>query len=401
MDYCLEVGQFQLFHARQTNKMTMDILEEEAFLMLDSVNAFEAVLEASKDKKGTIRSGLEKFIQVIKDIFNKFLNKVQELFRNDSKWLSDNKQELLNKNYDKLSLKVVPFKQEVDSNKLVITIRNTETKLLGNNNVDYSKYKEREKILSDFFSMFLDETGDFVDGCKNYFRVGNAKGPVNYREFSGPTLRTKVAEMIAYCQNYKTATVGKIEKEKNEIVKLMGKIADVESDNIKSGNTTSEGENKPSSAEVTKEAFVLLENCMLSDLFPQYNDILLEAKKNKKNKVKPQSQTSTTQTNDSNSSTQSNQQKDDKPKPSSVEVENKEKDNNEDKEKDEKEKNPYKGMSNEKLAIARTLLGISQTVLAARLTVAEEKYKAYMTALVQLNRNGKTTDTEDAKVEKK
>lgn len=396
MDYCLEVGQFQLFHARQTNKMTMDILEEEAFLMLDSVNAFEAVLEASKDKKGTIRSGLEKFIQVIKDIFNKFLNKVQELFRNDEKWLSNNKQELLNKNYDKLSLKVVPFKQDVDSNKLVITIRNTETKLLGNSNVDYSKYKEREKILSDFFSMFLDETGDFVDGCKNYFRVGNAKGPVNYREFSGPTLRTKVAEMIAYCQNYKTATVSKIEKEKNEIVKLMEKIADVEMDNAKEDN------NKSSAEVVAKEAFVLLENCMLSDLYPQYNDILLEAKKNKKNKVKPvKPQTSSTQTNDSNSSVQNNQQKDDKPKPSSVEVENKEKETDDNKEKDEKEKNPYKGMSNEKLAIARTLLGISQTVLAARLTVAEEKYKAYMTALVQLNRNGKTTDTEDAKVEKK
>lgn len=380
MDYCLEVGQFQLFHANETNKMTMEILEEEAFLLLDNVNAFEAVLEASKSKKGSIRSGLERFIEVIKDIFNKFLNKVQELFRNDEKWLMQNKQALLNKNYDKLSLKVVPFKQDVDSNKLVITLRNAETKLLSNNNVDYSKYKEREKVLSDFFSMFLDETGDFVDGCKNYFRVGNAKGPVNYREFSGPTLRTKVAEMIAYCQNYKTTTVSKIEKEKNEIVKLMEKIADVEMDNANEAN------NSKSSAEVVaKEAFVLLENCMLSDLFPQYNDILMEADKNAQ------------QTNIDN------KQKDDKPKASSVEVENKEKDKETDnnKEKDEKEKNPYKGMSNEKLAIARTLLGISQTVLAARLTVAEEKYKAYMTALVQLNRNGKTTDTEDAKVEKK
>ena len=113
------------------------------------------------------------------------------------------------------------------------------------------------------------------------------------------------------------------------------------------------------------------------------------------------STSTSTQSSDSNSSTESNsatKQEDDKP--SSVEVENKEKDEKA-KEKEEKEKNPYKGMSNEKLAIARALLGISQTVLAARLTVAEEKYKAYMTALVQLNRNGKATNTEDAKVEKK
>lgn len=184
MDYCLEVGQFQLVHANQTNNMTMEILEEEAFLLLDNVNAFEAILEASKAKTGTIRKSLDRFIEIIKNIYTKFINKVEELFRNDSKWLNENKQALLNKDYNDLSLKVVPFKSDVDANSITNTLKNLEVRLLRNNNADLTKYKERDNILKDFLSQYLDETGDFTDGCKNFFRIGNARGPVNYREYS-------------------------------------------------------------------------------------------------------------------------------------------------------------------------------------------------------------------------
>lgn len=364
MDYCLEVGQFQLVHANQTNNMTMEILEEEAFLLLDNVNAFEAILEASKGKTGTIRKSLDRFIEILKNIYTKFINKVEELFRNDSKWLNENKQALLNKNYNDLSLKVVPFKPDVDANSITNTLKNLEVRLLRNNNADLTKYKERDNILKDFLSQYLDETGDFTDGCKNFFRIGNARGPVNYREYSGGALREKVTEMLSYCQTYKQSTVAKIEKEKNEIIKLMDRISDVESKNEKERFREENEQNKSKVEVVAKESFILLENCLLSDLFPSYNDILLEADKKGG------------------------------PKPSTVEVESKGGAN-------EKESNPYSGMSNEKLAVARILLSISQTVLAARLTVAEEKYKAYMTALVQLNRAGKTTDVEDSKVSKK
>lgn len=347
MDYCLETLNFHYEMTRQLNDVMFEQMEKESEFIISSLeNMMIVVNEAVQDpqKKKNI---FTRIIEFIKRIFRAFTEKAKSLFNTNKKWLEENAPKLKKLNYDGLELTIVPFWLfNVNKAKEIDNISANVFRKLRNDPSEAEKYKDLDDMKQKLFNKFSDENGDLTNGLKNLFRTGNPK-TVKPVTLKNKELKNKVInEFIPYCMNYLSGpkfVSDQIKKMENEI-KLVENIMDKKSIN---------------------ESYCLIEDCYFSETELVYcgNYIVTEAENQSTEQNKPNQQT----TNQNNN-----------PSPTKVEV------------KDYgdkyaiKRKNEYEKFNSKQLTAIKNLLQIQQTIIAAAMTVMEEKYTVYMKSMKQI-----------------
>lgn len=360
-DYTLESLDFNRMIYMENFLETISDMEKESEIIIESYQTGRILLEADgqetavndsfvEKKKGLIKTLLE----FIRYIFGKFIEKAKSLGKSIAELLSKIGKKIRGSFKEHLELNMLPY-WNMNDEKITSTMDNIVTKTINYIKTNNGKVTE-EEIYDKVLSEYVDKEGSFVNGLKNYFRVGNAKETLYKETIKGDKdIAEKVEnEFIPYLNNYSSKTVKTLESTAN---KLTSKIKGL---NI-----------------VVKENFSLVEGTVLTESsigFLPNLDKILEAPvtndETKDNKVG---------------------------KGVEVKIDENEKEKEEEKKKKEntdkdgnKKSNPLKAMD--------ILLKITQNTITCAMTIAEEKLMAYYKALQLLStkKEGDSTEIDNA-----
>lgn len=187
-------------------------------------NGISKVGSGAKKVATKAKDIVNKVIEFFKNLYQRFMDNMQTLFQNNSKWLEERKDEFANFNYENLSTEMVPYwdgKVDTSSLKVVnsglgsVAIR----KILGN-----SKVLEDINKLSNFQSthmkQYLDGDGDLKEGLKNYFRVSLPSGKDRVRlegnQLRSLVLNTFIPNVLNY-DKYVSAARAELDKVNREL----------------------------------------------------------------------------------------------------------------------------------------------------------------------------------------
>lgn len=181
------------------NKEQQRFVEECLALSESNIPQLKIVNEDLKmDKKGKF----ERLKELIKEIFEKFLMKMNSFFKNDKKFLEQYKDVILTKKIEPYTLNNMP--------EYKLGIKNIKAHKLQKLNVkDILSLDEKaiqQKILRAF------EGDDFAEFCKKYFLSNNTP---NREKVESSTLN--MAELYAFCTSA-PATIKVLENDRNEFV---------------------------------------------------------------------------------------------------------------------------------------------------------------------------------------
>lgn len=190
-----------------------------AYNTAKSVNRAGNRARIGKSAKMQVSSNLEmlnKVRQFIKGVFEKFINTVNKLLVENTKWL-DNKMRNIDK-IDFTKLKVGLDPNYIKAEDLVVqAINDPMFKTLTNPNISDEQYiKSRFNIdinaedfsvetfvKSSVFKNYVDQEGSLSNGCKNRFRYGSpVYGASKNSAYSGDALKDLVNHGYQYCINY-------------------------------------------------------------------------------------------------------------------------------------------------------------------------------------------------------
>jgi hypothetical protein len=363
MNYSTQTLNFQLGIEKEFNEILMEQMHRESLYMRATLESMVVITEAvspdSAEKKIGIFTRIKEFI---KRIFNLFTEKIKALTQSNKDWLESNKESFNKMNYSGLQLEIIPF-WDVDFKAKINEVKNAIDRLMDKSGTSdmHRDYKDIEAVKKGPFKNYLDEDGDLANGAKNYFRVGKPDNKsVRPTSLAGDELKKRILnDFHPYCLNYATATFGEIKT----LVDSVNKKLDFISNNL--------GEKQ--AAEPAKESFCVIENALFSEtnLMFATNMVVLEAEQPAANADATQTKTETTTTAPANAN--------DKPKVSATKVTLQ---NNAD-DKTTKMNNNVNSLSTDDTMILKNIAQCVQTIAAAALTVAEERYTAYITAMRQ------------------
>lgn len=364
MDYTLETLNFHLEAAREFNSMLFEQMERESDFILSCLENMTVIMEATNNDEDK-RNFFQKIIDFIKRLFGVFTEKAKNIVQTNQKWMDENFPKMDKFDFDGLEIDMVPF-WSMDVNNMsseATKVMNKIQSVIKNN--DAAKYKDMENVKTELFKEYLDENGELAGGFKNFYRVGNARGPLKTVNLKGNELRTKVlGDFRAYCLGYKSTVIPAIKK-----------LADTADQDFKRINDTLKRK------QPTQESFCLVEDLPYSqtDLVYCENFVVLEAEQPAQDKKddKPQQQNN-----------------DNKDKPvSATKVQMTDHGSKENAEKQQE----LDGLSSDQLAFAKNVAQVSQISISAFMTVAEERFNAYLNATKQIvkARAGKETTSDN------
>lgn len=168
----------------------LDVLAE-AFLM-GKVLLEDVKVDSSKTGKGTLGS----IIDFIRRIIAKFIDTAKNLFKTNEQWFSDNVHKfdrIDGKVYESMKITLVPY-WNVSNYTMPNPKIQAKDPQLG------VKFKDGTDIEKAMFPQLMQKTmsGNIVEGAKIYFRGGSN----NLESITGSNVRTRVTGMIKYCNNY-------------------------------------------------------------------------------------------------------------------------------------------------------------------------------------------------------
>jgi hypothetical protein len=313
------------------------------------VTEAENVTNASNEKK---QSWWEKLKAFFARIFGVFQDKAKAMFANDKKWMDENFNKLDKIDVTNAKMDLYPF-WTMSMNRLRNDAKNFENKLntiANRGNVEeLAKYKDIETLKKEVYSDYLDENGNLTEGLKNYYRVGNAKGPIKQVTVTGADLKRLIPEWKQYCQSYQSDVVPLIQKMMTDAENQLKKIETAINNKIN-----------------VKEAFCDIENAPYSKTELAYceNFVLLEAE-NTTPPAKPEEK-----------------KEDNKPaSPTSVKLVNT---GDAKQAQNDAENTKYKNMSSDQLVFMKNYTMVMQTDISCMMTVMEERFRAYMNAMKAL-----------------
>lgn len=352
MDYCLEATKAHIEFNKEYGNILFERMEKESDLIFSCLeNDYHIILEEADNATDNTKtvSLWEKIKAFFAKLFGVFQEKVNSLFERNKKWMDDNFNKFDKLDYSNIKISLIPFWWDESLNKSKTISGQIESKLraIASNSKSLEQYKNTDSIKKDILKDYLDENGDLTNGLKNLYRVGNTKGPLKTVDIQGEKLKEQVSEMKDYCFNYgKDATQyikGLMNRAQNEIKVIEGMIKTA-----------------------TTESFCLLENSFYSQssisICDNINVLLEEGNDNQ----------------DQQQNTGNNNSKPKNPKPTNVEVTDTS--NKEENEKD-KVKETYKGLKEDQLGFAKSVMEIFQLNISALMTVMEERFNAYLNAL--------------------
>lgn len=337
------------------NEEILEQLDVEQDFMISCLEN-NIILEAENPSNTNNKGGwLTSIKTTIKNIFNKFLEVVTELFRNDEKWIKENLAKIPSINFKGLKVTTLAY-NEVNIESIKRDLQNmqngiTKYKPSDTNKLNNLQSREQVEKADPFrnYNMVKDLT--FADRIKIYFKTGEGYEPKQITLEDDALKNMCVGEMSKYVSTYNSAIAPALKQSYSNFDRL---LAQVEKDiaNSKSANV--------------KESFCLIENAYYSDtelkLCSNYNAIF-EAE------APVQNNTNNTNTNNNDN------------KPALHKVEDTIKD---DKEKPVNSPNGVevaKDASTEYYNYVKIAIQLNQTALTAAMTACEEKYRAYMSIL--------------------
>ena len=331
----------------------------------------EAEAPSSENKGGWIR----KILDTIKSIFNKFLENVTNLFKNDEKWISQNIPKLKDLNFDGLKVTVLPY-WNLDTKTITGVLADLQREITNMKYGDarLKNLQDRESVEQfGAFKKYTPKNGTFTDGIKAFFKTGenNEPKPVT---LEGDGLKIVcVNQMSRYVNEFNSTLLPSLKSSYNNYTRL---LSNVEKELSRSNNV--------------KESFCIIENAFYADTelaFCNNFDKLYEAtvsnEKNKNgksiidldsNEHENVTNKSTNKNNTENKST--NNQKDDPPL---NKVEDTSKDNNTQNNNENKSTNSNGNI--EYYTYLKHVIQLNQIAIAAAITACEERYRSYMSIL--------------------
>lgn len=347
-DYTLKALDFQLESTRQLQSILFNQMERESDFILSCLESMSIVMEAETTNDNDKRNFFEKIIDFIKKIFGVFTEKTKTLFKNNKEWLDDNIPKLDHMDYSGLEIELLPYwvmntsKME-SAAKQILDKMNKEMR-----NVNPERHKDMENVKNDIFAQYLDEEDSLAGGFKNFFRVGKAKGPIKPVTIKDNELKSKAkSEFANYCRKYDTAISPTVQRLLNQAQTNFKMASDM-----------------LNKKEAMKENFCLIEGAFYSETDLAYceNFVVLEADQNeKKEEKKPEKPVddkdrSPTKVNVTDHGSKQNAQTHDK----------------------------LNALSTEQLSVAKNIAQVAQMAIAAYMTVAEERFHVYLSALKQI-----------------
>lgn len=339
MDYTTETLNFHLQINREFNRTIFDQMEMESNFILSCLESMSVVVLEETNDQDRKQGIFSRIISFIRTLLTRFTEKAKSLIKGSQSWMKENFPKLEKINYSSLEIQMVPFWNS-SINEMESTAKRISTKItsiIRGNNAE--RYKDIENVKNELFKEYLDEEGNLAGGFKNFYRVGQARGPIKPVTLKGNDLKNKVLrEFRSYCETYNSKIVPSIRKISEQTNRELEQI-----------------EATLSRRRATTENYCLIEDAPYNKTEIAYceNFVLLEAD-------------------------QSSNNQNDKVSPTKVEV------------KDYGSKESLKNqdtlnkMSSDELAFAKNVAQVSQISISAYMTVAEERFNAYINAIKQI-----------------
>jgi len=352
-DYTIPTLEFHLRLNTSMHEILFEQMEAESEFILSCLENMQIVTEAEVQDKKSKQGIFQRIINFIKKLFTSFADKAKLIEQANRKWMDENLAKLDNINFDGLEIEMVPFwimnsagskRGREEGTKIANSLGSAMKK---------GKYKDMDLLKKDYLSNYMKE-GDFTAGIKNYLRYGSANGdkPV---KLVGRDLKKKVlGEMRPYCDKYKNEAAEAI-KGMSEAINKIASAVDKEVDRR---------ELKP-----TSESFCMIEGMPYNktELIYCENFIVMEADEGKKEDTTGKLVDNT-----------SNKEVEERKAATDVGI------------RDHGSKQAAKLVGNAEkanddvLIATKNALQIMQTIAAAQMTVAEEAYHAYLSAIKQI-----------------
>jgi hypothetical protein len=139
-----------------------------------------------------------------------FFNKHDKIIQRDKKWLSKNKDNISNLNFEEIELEVLSdYKVSFEQ-------------LLNRHNIFDKAFNDTNdgSSIGDRLRRFEDKNEDLKNGLDNYFRTGTSRREIGLRKVKGDEARMAVENMISYCESFLAGKSYLEEKMNNIIVSI-------------------------------------------------------------------------------------------------------------------------------------------------------------------------------------
>jgi len=327
------------------------------------------ILEAEAPSSENKGNWIRKIIDTIKSIFNKFLENVTNLFRNDEKWISQNIPKLKDLNFNDLKVTVLPY-WNLDTKDITGALSELQREI---NNMKYGD--ARLKNLQDradveqfgAFKKYTPKNGSFTDGIKAFFKTGEKNEPKPVTLVGDQLKIVCVNQMSRYVNEFNSTLLPSLKSSYNNYTRL---LSNVEKELSRSNNL--------------KESFCIIENSFYVDtelsLCSNFNKVFEATVSNEKNRngkaIIDLDNNEHENVTNKNTNQNQNNQKDDTPL---NKVEDTSKDNNSNQNDNTKPTNNNGNI--QYYTYLKHVIQLNQIAIAAAITACEERYRSYMSIL--------------------
>ena len=185
---------------------------EELDVLTQAKKENRIVLEDVQEVKDDNNKGVfGKIIDFIRRMINKFMETAKNLFTDNKKWFDENAHRFDNIKDDalnKMKITIIPYWKATYSY-IRPSLKETDTKI-------WESFKEGDKLEKAMYPgiMKLSTSSNISEGAKIYYRGGSN----TLVAISGNDIRPRISEMLAYCKNYNETV--------NHIKEVMEKTAE-------------------------------------------------------------------------------------------------------------------------------------------------------------------------------
>lgn len=188
--------------------------------------------------KQSITSKLSAMITKIIENFTSFISKNKQ--KND-KWIQENKNELLNRSYNNVTVQILPY-SNVTSDSILKDIKSLETNIKSMTAQNMGSIQNQKALATKLFPFIkggVDDTNLNVQ-VSTYYKTGSSTGKLEVTPISNGELKTQISTVIIpYCENYYGQFSDSLKQELDNVAKSGDEIiATYTSSGQKEGETS-------------------------------------------------------------------------------------------------------------------------------------------------------------------
>ena len=169
---------------------------------------------------GKLASKVSKFIKTTVDKFMEFVGKSSS---RNAKWLANNKQGLMNRSYNNVTVNILPY-NNIPPNQITTDIEKLKTNVNSLTPQIMQGFNKKDDLYAKIFA-FVDggikeANGSLSDQITKYYKVGTE--PLNVVPISNGQLKSEVSTvMIPFCENYVNSYKSELERALNDVGKAV------------------------------------------------------------------------------------------------------------------------------------------------------------------------------------